>query len=145
LRYVDKTAYNDALLHARQAWNNVRTLNRNPLVKVRQSGETATLEVLDVHWTTVDTLGQWFYNSNKPSKVKLNCDWLGSPGRCEDPKKNLSTYKEGIVVAHEFGHTLGLYHMMYDQLMDETPIHSDPVTVNTPQAHDKLHYHDRWD
>lgn len=146
LRYVSDTEYGNALLHAKQVWNAIRTPGLpNPTVRLRQPGETATLIVLDHNLRNVDTLGEWFYKSGKPSRIKLNCWWLGPPGICEEPGHNLKPANENIVLAHEIGHTLGLDHMAYDQLLDATPIHSDNVKVSTPQAHDKFHYHARWD
>jgi arylsulfatase A-like enzyme len=59
----------------------------------------------------------------------------------------LGANKEGIVAAHEFGHTLGMddiYNASYrPALMYYQPTIDAPR--NTPQAHDKSDYHSRWD
>lgn len=130
IRYVDNTSYNDALSWAITEWNDL-----NPIEILPDSAFTiADVEVFDINDGNISWAGAW--------SPRTGSDWI-----------RINTYHVGVattfekrgVMAHEFGHALGLGdHTSGDGAGSNILMYETCCQVNTPQAHDEDDYDDLW-
>lgn len=116
-------------------------MSTNVRVRFADEGETHTLKVVDRNEVNegsppISYAGYW-YNKN-PDVIALSRFWMNQ----------FSQASQNGLVAHEFGHALGLAHNFGDdtQLMDPDPVKNtgDNPRVVRPQSHDRSDYYSRW-
>ncbi len=130
IRYVDNTSYNDALSWAIAEWNDL-----DPIEILPDSAFTiADIDVFDVNDSSVSWAGA--------RTVRTGTDWIRINSYYV---AGYTTFKKRGVMAHEFGHALGLGdHTSGDGAGSNILMYNCCLTVNTPQAHDEDDYDDLW-
>lgn len=144
IHYVDYTKYDDSIRHSRNAWHAVGSIRIEP-----DSWSTVNdLTISDVDRSDVTWAGLYIPNSGA-NEMWLNEHYLGNEDFSE-PNSGYDRAEEHALVAHEFGHALGLGDHEMSKWDNSSLMYACPrcfqnnTGESTPRPHDEYDYGQLW-